>query len=176
MGAVKNAGVALLVGVLASGALTGGSLGTAAVATTEREPTPVVTQEPAPTPEPTSTPATTSTPAPTAEPTPAPFDDDAEPEAGPPLESTAASSADRLSGADRYATAVAVSKETFEPGVPIVFLASGVDYPDALSAAPLAAALGGEVEERLWRACCAERGVDAGALAGGRRVPRLLLV
>ena len=80
MGAVKNAGVALLVGVLASGALTGGSLGTAAVATTEREPTPVVTQEPAPTPEPTSTPATTSTPAPTAEPTPAPFDDDAEPE------------------------------------------------------------------------------------------------
>ena len=33
MGAVKNAGVALLVGVLASGALTGGSLGTAAVAT-----------------------------------------------------------------------------------------------------------------------------------------------
>ena len=137
MGAVKIAGVALLVGALASGALTGGSLGTAAFATPEPEPTPVVTQEPAPTPEPTSTPA------PTAEPSPAPLDDDAAAEDAAPLESTAASSADRLAGADRYATAVAVSKETFEPGVPIVFLASGVDYPDALSAAPLAAALGG---------------------------------
>jgi|GEM_PF-3134681 len=140
MGAVRIAGVALLVA-----ALTGGSLGTAAIAMTEPEPTPVVTQEPAPTPTPTppSTPEPTSTPAPTAEPPPTPLDDDADPEAAPPLESTAASSADRLSGADRYATAVAVSEEAFESGVPIVFLASGVDYPDALSAAPLAAALGG---------------------------------
>ncbi|MER3388708.1 MAG: cell wall-binding repeat-containing protein [Microcella sp.] len=120
MGAVKIAGVALLVA-----ALTGGSLGTAAVATTGPEPTPDSTVEPTPTP----TPISTVAPAPTAEPT--------------PFASTAASSADRLSGADRYATAVAVSQETFEPGVPIVFLASGVDYPDALSAAPLATALGG---------------------------------
>ncbi len=55
--------------------------------------------------------------------------------------STVASSADRIAGSDRYATAVMVSGEAFAPGVQRVFLASGTDYPDALSAAPIAAAL-----------------------------------
>ncbi|MBA4246783.1 MAG: hypothetical protein C0444_00595 [Microbacterium sp.] len=53
----------------------------------------------------------------------------------------AAASADRIAGADRYATAVSVSTAAFAPGVERVFLASGADYPDALSAAPIAAAL-----------------------------------
>jgi putative cell wall-binding protein len=54
----------------------------------------------------------------------------------------AATSADRIAGPDRYATAVSVSTAAFAPGVERVFLASGADYPDALSAAPIAAALG----------------------------------
>ncbi|HSF97757.1 MAG TPA: cell wall-binding repeat-containing protein [Ornithinibacter sp.] len=51
----------------------------------------------------------------------------------------------RYGGADRFATAVAVSKAAFPDGTrpPVVFLASGRNFPDALSAAPAAAALGG---------------------------------
>ncbi|MFC9917629.1 cell wall-binding repeat-containing protein [Agromyces binzhouensis] len=50
----------------------------------------------------------------------------------------------RLAGADRYATAAAVSKATYPTaGVPVAYVASGLDYPDALSAAPAAAAQGG---------------------------------
>ena len=49
----------------------------------------------------------------------------------------------RLSGSDRYATAVAVSQGSFPSAAPKVFLASGSDFPDALTggvAAALAAA------------------------------------
>ena len=51
----------------------------------------------------------------------------------------------RLFGADRYATAAAVSAATFAPGVPVVYIASGLAFPDALSAAPAAATQGGPV-------------------------------
>ncbi|MBX9472747.1 cell wall-binding repeat-containing protein [Microcella sp.] len=60
-----------------------------------------------------------------------------------PLAASAATAADRISGGDRYATAVAVSTQAFSSGADIVFLASGTDYPDALSSAPVAAALNG---------------------------------
>ncbi len=50
---------------------------------------------------------------------------------------------DRIGGSDRFATAVRVSEAAFAGPVPVVFLANGLDYPDALSAAPVAAALGG---------------------------------
>lgn len=48
----------------------------------------------------------------------------------------------RLSGDDRYLTAIAGSKR-FSPGVPVVFVAAGEDFPDALSASAAAALLGG---------------------------------
>ena len=48
----------------------------------------------------------------------------------------------RFAGADRYATAIAMSR-TFAPGVGVLYVARGSDYPDALSAAPAAAAGGG---------------------------------
>lgn len=52
---------------------------------------------------------------------------------------------ERLAGSDRYATAIAVSSE-FEPFDPpagsYVYIASGANYPDALSAAPAAAKRG----------------------------------
>ncbi|MGH1549771.1 cell wall-binding repeat-containing protein [Leifsonia poae] len=51
-----------------------------------------------------------------------------------------------LSGADRFATAVAASKSGFPDataGAPVAFVASGIDFPDALSAGPAAAKEGG---------------------------------
>ncbi|HSP52313.1 MAG TPA: cell wall-binding repeat-containing protein, partial [Cryobacterium sp.] len=48
-------------------------------------------------------------------------------------------STSRLSGVDRYATAVEVSKSGFAPGVARVYVATGYNFPDALSAAPAAA-------------------------------------
>jgi putative cell wall-binding protein len=44
----------------------------------------------------------------------------------------------RLAGADRYGTSAAISAASFSPGVPLVFIASGSDYPDALSGAAVA--------------------------------------
>ncbi|MCI4658391.1 cell wall-binding repeat-containing protein [Cryobacterium zhongshanensis] len=50
----------------------------------------------------------------------------------------------RISGQDRYDTAVAISLKTYPDGnVPVVYVAAGTNFPDALSAAPAAAALGG---------------------------------
>ncbi len=56
----------------------------------------------------------------------------------------AALTSKRLQGADRYSTAAAISVEAFpEPGVPVVYVASGTQFADALAAAPAAAHLGG---------------------------------
>ncbi|HWM16554.1 MAG TPA: cell wall-binding repeat-containing protein [Microbacterium sp.] len=49
----------------------------------------------------------------------------------------------RISGADRYETSAAVSRSARPAGAPTVYLASGLDFPDALSAAAAAAANGG---------------------------------
>jgi putative cell wall-binding protein len=53
----------------------------------------------------------------------------------------------RLAGADRYATAVAISQSAFQPQSrgSVVTLASGADFPDALAAGPVAAAQGGSL-------------------------------
>jgi murein DD-endopeptidase MepM/ murein hydrolase activator NlpD len=48
----------------------------------------------------------------------------------------------RLAGADRYGTAVAISQR-FAAGVPVLYVATGQDFPDALSAAAAAAHTGG---------------------------------
>ncbi|AZS36160.1 N-acetylmuramoyl-L-alanine amidase LytC [Microbacterium lemovicicum] len=52
---------------------------------------------------------------------------------------------DRLAGADRFATSAAVSAATFAPGVPVVYLANGWKFPDALSGAPAAGSVGAPV-------------------------------
>jgi len=49
----------------------------------------------------------------------------------------------RIAGDDRYATSVAVSKAEFPGTAPVVYIASGVNYPDALAAGPAAAKSGG---------------------------------
>ncbi|MEW1975839.1 cell wall-binding repeat-containing protein [Microbacterium profundi] len=48
----------------------------------------------------------------------------------------------RLAGTSRYETAITVSQR-YSPGVPAVFVATGLNFPDALSAAAAAAYLGG---------------------------------
>ncbi|WP_423494747.1 cell wall-binding repeat-containing protein [Microbacterium esteraromaticum] len=85
---------------------------------------------PEPTPTPTPTVEPTATPTPTPEPTPAPE----------PITFPAGTS--RLAGADRFDTAIAVSKK-YAPGVEAVFVATAMNFPDALSAAAAAAYLNG---------------------------------
>jgi putative cell wall-binding protein len=66
-------------------------------------------------------------------------------EASPTTASTslaATSTVSRYSGADRYDVAINVAHE-YSAGVPVLYIAKGTDYPDALSAAPAAAAEGG---------------------------------
>jgi len=45
----------------------------------------------------------------------------------------------RLSGSDRYATAAAISSDTFARGVPVAYVATGAAFPDALAAGAAAA-------------------------------------
>jgi putative cell wall-binding protein len=51
----------------------------------------------------------------------------------------------RLSGADRVATATAISRDAFPDGAAVVHVATGERFPDALAAGPAAAAAGGPV-------------------------------
>ncbi|SDT13047.1 Putative cell wall binding repeat 2 [Microterricola viridarii] len=51
----------------------------------------------------------------------------------------------RLAGADRFETSALVSAATFSAGVPVVYITTGGDYPDALSAGPAAGTGGGPV-------------------------------
>ncbi len=50
-----------------------------------------------------------------------------------------------LVGSDRYDTAILVSQESYPTGASTVFVVKGDDFPDALAAAPLAAAYDGPV-------------------------------
>ncbi|MGV3733966.1 MAG: cell wall-binding repeat-containing protein [Microcella sp.] len=50
---------------------------------------------------------------------------------------------ERLSGADRFSTAVEISQRAFPTGATTVFVASGRTFPDALAAGPAAGTLGG---------------------------------
>ena len=52
---------------------------------------------------------------------------------------------DRLSGSNRYATSVAVSRATYPDGAASVYIATGADFPDALAGAPVAGRLGAPV-------------------------------
>lgn len=53
--------------------------------------------------------------------------------------------AQRIAGADRYSTAVEISRRAFPSRAPVVYLASGESFPDGLAAGPAAAAQGGPV-------------------------------
>lgn len=51
----------------------------------------------------------------------------------------------RLSGADRYQTAAAIAASAFLPNQSVVYIASGLDFPDALAAGAAAGNQGGPV-------------------------------
>ena len=65
--------------------------------------------------------------------------------AGSWVSSEPAPTVSRIAGADRYAVAVSISQAAFTAPVDTVFLATGENFPDALSAGPLAVKLGGPV-------------------------------
>ncbi|MGD8168542.1 cell wall-binding repeat-containing protein [Herbiconiux sp. P16] len=50
---------------------------------------------------------------------------------------------ERVSGADRYAGAVAISQRAFPNGAPVVYIATGENFTDALTASPAAIHQGG---------------------------------
>jgi putative cell wall-binding protein len=80
--------------------------------------------------------AFTITAPPTSAPTPTPT---ASPVTTPPPVPSTTPPATRVSGADRYATAAAVSARSFAPGVSVAYIATGASFPDALAAGPAAA-------------------------------------
>lgn len=51
----------------------------------------------------------------------------------------------RIAGPSRYATAAAISADTFDPLVPVVYVATGESFPDALAGAAAGALEGGPV-------------------------------
>jgi spore germination protein YaaH len=59
------------------------------------------------------------------------------------IDATASVVVTRLAGADRYATAAAVSAATFAAGAPVAYIATGLNFPDALAGAVAAARAGG---------------------------------
>lgn len=59
--------------------------------------------------------------------------------------SAAPSTVERIDGGDRYETAAAISMATFEPGVPVVVIATGANFPDALAGGPAAGVRGGPI-------------------------------
>jgi hypothetical protein len=61
----------------------------------------------------------------------------------PPTSDPVAEGFSRIAGADRYATAAAISKATFPSGAPVAYLATGLGFADALAGAVAAARDGG---------------------------------
>ena len=51
----------------------------------------------------------------------------------------------RLAGSDRYSTAATVSRATFPTGVPVAYVATGANYPDALAGGAAAAVHGAPI-------------------------------
>jgi putative cell wall-binding protein len=61
------------------------------------------------------------------------------------LDALTAGTVERYAGATRYETAAAISSRTYTPGAPVAFVATGLNFPDALTGGAAAAELGGPV-------------------------------
>ena len=77
---------------------------------------------------------------------------------------------ERLTGSDRYATAAAISRRFFAPGVPVAFVATGAGFADGLAAGPAGAKLGGPVLFTARTAVPAATLTELGRLKPGRIV------
>ena len=62
---------------------------------------------------------------------------------GTPAVAVPPASLTRIAGPDRYATAAAISAASYAPGVPVAYIATGLNFPDALAGAPIAGTQGG---------------------------------
>lgn len=71
---------------------------------------------------------------------------------------------ERVAGVTRYATAAALSARAFEAGAPIVVVASGEHFPDALAATALAATLGAPLLLATEAGLPAEAGAEVARL------------
>ena len=60
-----------------------------------------------------------------------------------PMSAAAYASVVRFAGADRYATSAAIVDSSYQPGVPVVYIATGLNFPDALAGGAAAAKAGG---------------------------------
>jgi murein DD-endopeptidase MepM/ murein hydrolase activator NlpD len=120
----------------------------------DARPAPDATRAPDATPAPDAAPAPSSPP-PSTSTSPAPSDSPATTApAAPQFDARAATATSqsviepftpgttRVFGDDRYATAAQISKR-YAAGVPVLYLATGLDYPDALASAAAASAKGG---------------------------------
>ncbi len=77
---------------------------------------------------------------------------------------------ERLSGANRYATAVAISQAYYPEGAGVVYVATGTAFADALAGAPVAALSGGPILLVQPLAVPAETGREIERLAPDRIV------
>jgi putative cell wall-binding protein len=76
----------------------------------------------------------------------------------------------RIAGANRYATAAAISRDTFAPGVPVAYVATGMNFPDALAGVAAAGSGGGPVLLTLPNQLPAETAGELARLRPGRIV------
>jgi spore germination protein YaaH/putative cell wall-binding protein len=86
------------------------------------------------------------------------------------LQKYTAGAVERWSGPNRFATAAAISSHTFDPGVPVVFIATGFNYPDALAGAGASGKLGGPILLVTSTAIPAETATELTRLAPARIV------
>jgi len=76
----------------------------------------------------------------------------------------------RLAGNDRFASAAAVSAFNFAPGVPVVYIATGSSFPDALAGGPAAKMGGGPLLLTTAGSLPAPTAAELGRLRPGRIV------
>jgi putative cell wall-binding protein len=77
---------------------------------------------------------------------------------------------DRIAGADRYATAAAISAATNAPGVAVAYVATGAAFPDALAGGAVAGRDGGPVLLATRSGIPAATATELGRLAPARIV------
>ncbi len=78
--------------------------------------------------------------------------------------------AERVAGANRFATAAQISLNTFGPGVPVAYIATGKNFPDALAGVAAAGATGGPILLTQPTELPAETAAELSRLRPGRIV------
>lgn len=86
------------------------------------------------------------------------------------LKSLTAGTVQRRAGANRYATTAAISAAAFPPGVPVAYIATGENYPDALSAGPAVGLQGGPILLAKARSIPGDTAAELRRLRPGRIV------